>query len=89
MNRDFKLEDRHKVETIVDSGHIANAAEVLRADPQRIEREEQFKDLIKAKISKGLNDIADGHIVSQEEFLAQIKGRSFRKTMTELEDGDA
>ena len=79
MNRISKLEERNKAETIAPSDCFTSAAQTLHANPSSLSREEQFKELVKAKIFKGLDDIATGRIVSQEEFHAEIKGRGLRK----------
>jgi len=75
MTVELKSEDQQKAEAMVSSGRFASVEEVLHAGLQRLEREEQYKDLVKTKIAKGLEDIAAGRTVSREEFLAEIKER--------------
>ena len=75
MSIDLKPEDQQKAEAMVSSGRFASVEEVLHAGLQRLEREEQYKDLVKTKIAKGLEDVAAGRTVSREEFLAEIKER--------------
>jgi putative addiction module CopG family antidote len=75
MTVELKAEDQQKAEALVSSGHFSSVAEVLHEGLHRLEREEQYKDLVKAKIAKGLEDIAAGRTVSREEFLAEIKER--------------
>ena len=75
MTVELKSEDQQKAEAMVSSGRFASVEEVLHAGLQRLEREEQYKDLVKTKIAKGLEDVAAGRTVSREEFLAEIKER--------------
>ena len=75
MTVELKSEDQQKAEAMVSSGRFASVEEVLHAGLQRLEREEQYKDLVITKIAKGLEDVAAGRTVSREEFLAEIKER--------------
>jgi hypothetical protein len=61
-----------KVEKVIGSGHFGGEAKV---PPLGLLR----RDLVKAKIAKGLDDIAIGRTVSREEFLAEIKERRFKQ----------
>ena len=75
MTVELKSEDQQKAEAMVSSGRYASVEEVLHAALHNLEREEQYKNLVKTKIAKGLEDVAAGRTVSREEFLAEIKER--------------
>jgi predicted transcriptional regulator len=44
-------------------------------NPRNLEEAERLKAYAKAKIARGLEDIAAGRTISEEEFLAEIKAR--------------
>ena len=75
MTVELKSEDQQKAEAMVSSGRFASVEEVLHTAVQNLDREEQYKNLVKTKIAKGLEDVAAGRTVSREEFLAEIKER--------------
>ena len=75
MTVELKPEDQQKAEALVSSGRFASVEEVLHTAVQNLDREEQYKNLVKTKIAKGLEDVAAGRTVSREEFLAEIKER--------------
>jgi predicted transcriptional regulator len=47
----------------------------IPTNPRELEEEDGWKAYAKAKITKGLADIAAGQTVSREEFLAEIEER--------------
>jgi len=75
MTVELKSEDQQKAEAMVSSGRFASVEEVLHTAVQNLDREEHYKNLVKTKIAKGLEDVAAGRTVSREEFLAEIKER--------------
>jgi Arc/MetJ-type ribon-helix-helix transcriptional regulator len=73
-------EDQQKAEAMVSSGRFASVEEVLHADLQNLEREERYRNLVKAKIAKGLEDVAARCTLSRQEFLAEIKEQRCKRT---------
>lgn len=75
MNVSLTPELEKFVEETVATGRYSSASEVVRASLRKLEEEERWKAYAKAKIAKGLEDIAAGRIVTSEEFLAEIAAR--------------
>jgi antitoxin ParD1/3/4 len=75
MNVSLTPELEKFVEDTVATGRYSSASELVRASLRKLEEEERWKAYAKAKIAKGLDDIAAGRTVSQEDFLAEIKSR--------------
>ena len=75
MNVSLTPELEKFVDDTVATGRYNSASEVIRASLRKFEEEERWKAYAKAKIAKGLDDIAAGRTVSREEFLAEIKQR--------------
>jgi antitoxin ParD1/3/4 len=75
MNVSLTPELEKFVDETVATGRYSSASEVVRAGLRKLEEQERWKSYAKAKIAKGLDDIAAGRTVSEEEFLAEIELR--------------
>ena len=75
MNISLTPELEKFVADTVATGRYSSASEVVRASLRKLEEEERWKAYAKAKIQKGLEDIAAGRTISRDEFLAKIKDR--------------
>ena len=81
MNVSLTPELEKFVAETVASGRYSSASEVVRASLRKLEEEERWKAYAKAKIAKGLEDIAAGRVVTEEELVATLEARkaSLRK----------
>ena len=59
----------------VASGLYTSPDEVIGASLDQLEEAESWKNYAKAKIAKGLDDLAAGRTITREEFLARISAR--------------
>jgi antitoxin ParD1/3/4 len=75
MNVSLTPELEQFVEDIVAAGRYSSASEVVRASLRKLEEQERWTAYAKAKIARGLDDIAAGSSVSRDDFLADIKER--------------
>ena len=75
MNVSLTPELEKFVSDTVSTGRYNSASEVVRASLRRMEEEERWKMYAKAKIAKGMDDIAAGRTISSEQFVAEIKER--------------
>jgi antitoxin ParD1/3/4 len=80
MNVSLTPELEKFVEETVATGRYNSASEVVRASLRKLEEEENWKAYAKAKITKGLEDVAAGRMISREDFLKEIKDRRRKKT---------
>ncbi len=69
MNVSLTPELEKFVEETVATGRYASASEVVRASLRIMEEEERWKDYARAKIAKGLDDVAAGRVVCRREQL--------------------
>ena len=79
MNVSLTPELEKFVDDTVATGRYSSASELVRASLRKLEEEERWKAYARAKIAKGLEDLAAGRTVSGEEFLAEIKERRRKK----------
>jgi antitoxin ParD1/3/4 len=79
MNVSLTPELEKFVDDTVATGRYSSASELVRASLRKLEEEERWKKYAKAKIAKGLDDLAAGRTVSGEDFLAEIKERRRKK----------
>ena len=75
MNVSLTPELEKFVNDTVATGRYNSASELVRASLRKLEEEERWKEYAKAKIAKGLEDIAAGRVVSREEFIANMDAR--------------
>ncbi len=75
MNVSLTPELEKFVSDTVSTGRYSSASEVVRASLRQMEEEERWKMYAKAKIAKGMDDIAADRTISSEQFLAEIKER--------------
>jgi len=75
MNVSLTPELEKFVDDTVATGRYSSASEVVRASLRKLEEEERWKEYAKAKIAKGLADIAAGRTISREDFLAEVNER--------------
>jgi len=75
MNVSLTPELEKFVQDTVATGRYNSASEVIRASLRRFEEEENWKEYAKAKIAKGLEDVAAGRIVTEEQFLEDLRQR--------------
>jgi len=75
MNVSLTPELEKFVDDTVATGRYSSASEVVRASLRKLEEEERWKEYAKAKIAKGLADIAAGRTISREDFLAEVEER--------------
>jgi len=80
MNVSLTPELEKFVQDTVATGRYSSASEVVRASLHKLQEEERWKAYAKAKIAKGLEDVAAGRVVSREDFLEEIKQRRRKKT---------
>lgn len=80
MNVSLTPELEKFVQDTVATGRYNSASEVVRASLHKLEEEERWKQYAKAKIAKGLEDVAAGRMISSEDFLEEIKQRRRKKT---------
>jgi antitoxin ParD1/3/4 len=79
MNVSLTPELEKFVDDTVATGRYSSASEVVRVSLRKLEEEERWKAYAKAKIAKGLEDLASGRTVSGEDFLAELKERHRKK----------
>lgn len=75
MNVSLTPELEKFVDDTVATGRYSSASEVVRASLRRMEEEERWKAYAKAKIARGLEDIAAGKSISRDKFLAEVTKR--------------
>jgi len=75
MNVSLTPELEKFIDDTVATGRYSSASEVVRASLRKLEEEERWKEYAKAKIAKGLADIAAGRTISREDFLAEVEER--------------
>ena len=75
MNVSLTPELEKFIDDTVATGRYSSASEVVRASLRKLEEEERWKEYAKAKIAKGLADIAAGRTISREDFLAEVNER--------------
>lgn len=74
MNVSLPPELEKFVEETVASGRYSSASEVVRVSLRKFQEEERWKAYVKEKIAKGMEDIAAGRVVTEEEFLKNLEG---------------
>ena len=79
MNVSLTPELEKFVAETVASGRFRSASEVVRNSLRIMEEEERWKTYARAKIAKGLEDVAAGRVVSKEQLLAQLKERKRKR----------
>lgn len=79
MNVSLTPELEKFVAEAVASGRFRSASEVVRNSLRIMEEEERWKSYARAKIAKGLEDVAAGRVVSREQLLAQLKERKRKR----------
>lgn len=79
MNVSLTPELEKFVAEAVASGRFRSASEVVRNSLRIMEEEERWKNYARAKIAKGLEDVAAGRVVSKEQLLAQLKNRKRKR----------
>jgi antitoxin ParD1/3/4 len=75
MNVSLTPELEKFVDDTVATGRYSSASEVVRASLRKLQEEERWKEYAKAKIARGLDDLAAGRVISRESFLAEIAER--------------
>jgi antitoxin ParD1/3/4 len=75
MNVSLTPELEKFVEETVATGRYASASEVVRASLRNLEEDERLKSHIRAKIQRGLDDVAAGRLTSREQLLSELKTR--------------
>jgi antitoxin ParD1/3/4 len=75
MNVSLTPELEKFVNDTVATGRYSSASEVVRASLRKLEEEERWKEYARAKIQRGLDDVAAGRVVSSKEFKANIAAR--------------
>lgn len=79
MNVSLTPELERFVAEAVASGRFRSASEVVRNSLRIMEEEERWKTYARAKIAKGLEDVAAGRVVSKTQLLAQLKERKRKR----------
>ena len=79
MNVSLTPELEKFIAEAVASGRFRSASEVVRNSLRIMEEEERWKSYARAKIAKGLEDVAAGRVVSKEQLLAQLKNRKRKR----------
>lgn len=67
------------VEESVATGRFDSASDVVRESLRKLQEEENWKAYAKAKIAKGMEDVAAGRIVTEEQFLEDLKKRRAKR----------
>ena len=79
MNVSLTPELEKFVADTVATGRYNSASEVVREGLRKLEEEENWKEYAKAKIAQGLEDVAAGRIVTEEQFLEDLKQRRAKR----------
>jgi antitoxin ParD1/3/4 len=79
MNVSLTPELEKFVEETVATGRYNSASEVVREGLRKLEEEENWKAYAKEKIAKGLEDVAAGRIVTEEQLLEDLKKRRVKR----------
>jgi antitoxin ParD1/3/4 len=74
MNVSLTPELEQFVADTVATGRYNSASEVVRASLRRFEEEERWKAYAKAKIAKGMEDVAAGRVVDGDIAMKRIRG---------------
>ncbi len=79
MNVSLTPELEKFVADTVATGRYNSASEVVREGLRKLEEEENWKEYAKAKIAKGLEDVAAGRIVTEEQLLQDLRQRRAKR----------
>jgi len=63
------------VQEIVAAGRYSSTSDVVRAGLRKLEEQERWTAFAKAKIARGLDDIAAHNASTRDDFLAEAKER--------------
>jgi antitoxin ParD1/3/4 len=74
MNVSLTPELEKFVEDTVASGRYASASELVRTGLRQLEEQESWKAYTRAKIAKGLEDMAAGRVVDGDVAMKRIRG---------------
>jgi antitoxin ParD1/3/4 len=80
MNVSLTPELEQFVGDTVATGRFSSASEVIRASLRIFQEEEHWKEYARAKIAKGLEDVAAGRIVDGETAMKRIRKAAAGKT---------
>jgi antitoxin ParD1/3/4 len=75
MNVSLTPELEKFVEETVATGRYSSASEVVRASLRKLEEQERWSAYAKAKIAKGLEDVAAGRVTTEQQLLAKLDKR--------------
>jgi len=73
MNVSLTPELEKFVDDTVATGRYSSASEVVRASLRTFQEEENWKEYARAKIAKGVEDVAAGRVVDGETAMKRIR----------------
>jgi antitoxin ParD1/3/4 len=79
MNVSLTPELEKFVADTVATGRYASASEVIRTSLRRFEEDESWKTYAKAKVTKGLEDVAANRLVDGDTAMKRVRGAIRKK----------